>query len=234
MEKTPATESKGLVSTFVLKPKKGTSAWIYFNTETVAKLKVEQKMDQKEAFAKSAEIWKGLSDADKAPFVAKASADEKRYQNQLKELEDNGFFTTADGKKSTELYVDPKKKYGEDCVVPKKPLSAYLFFTTENVNKIKEEQECSHPEAMKKCGQIWNDLDAEKKAVYENKHNVDAQRYQKQCVDLDKNGFFIMEDGTKSSEHKAKLKKRAKKNDKEDKKAEKEAKKSAKKAKTSE
>ena len=87
---------------------------------------------------------------------------------------------------------------------------------------------------MKKCGQIWNDLDAEKKAVYENKHNVDAQRYQKQCVDLDKNGYFIMEDGTKSSEHKAKLKKRAKKNDKEDKKAEKEAKKSAKKAKTSE
>jgi hypothetical protein len=35
------------VSTFVLKPKKGTSAWIYFNTETVAKLKEEQKMEQK-------------------------------------------------------------------------------------------------------------------------------------------------------------------------------------------
>lgn len=32
-------------TTFVLKPKKGTSAWIYFNTETVAKLKLEKKME---------------------------------------------------------------------------------------------------------------------------------------------------------------------------------------------
>ena len=30
---------------FVLKPKKGTSAWIYFNTETVAKLKEEQGLE---------------------------------------------------------------------------------------------------------------------------------------------------------------------------------------------
>jgi hypothetical protein len=123
----------------VLKPKKGTSAWIYFNTETVAKLKVEQKMEQKTAFAKSAEIWKTMNDTDKTPYAAKAKADEVRFQTQLKELEDKGFFTTADGIKSTDLYVDPKKKYGEDCFVPKKPLSAYLFFTTEKVNKIKEE-----------------------------------------------------------------------------------------------
>ena len=40
----------------------------------------------------------------------------------------------ANGEKSTDQYIDPKKKYGETCVVPKKPLSAYLFFTTENVN----------------------------------------------------------------------------------------------------
>jgi|TARA_B110001450_G_C17594604_1_gene470294 hypothetical protein len=81
----------------------------------------------------------------------------------MAELEEKGYFTTADGVKSTDLYVDPKKKYGEDCVVPKKPLSAYLFFTTENVNKIKEKENCSHPEAMKKCGQIWNELEADKK-----------------------------------------------------------------------
>ena len=85
MESTPtpvATEKpkakEGNASTFVLKPKKGTSAWIYFNTATVAKLKSEKNMDQKEAFAKSAEIWKGLSEADKEPYVAQAKADEQR------------------------------------------------------------------------------------------------------------------------------------------------------------
>lgn len=143
---------------FVLKPKKPTSAWIYFNTATVAKLKVEKNLDQKEAFAKSAEIWKTLSDADKAPYQGKSKADEERYKKQLKELEDNGFFLTEDGKKSTDLHVDPKKKYGNDCVVPKKPLSAYLFYTTENVNKIKEADNCTHPDAMKKCGALWNAL----------------------------------------------------------------------------
>ena len=81
---------------------------------------------------------------------------------------------------------------------------------------------------MKKCGQIWNELKGDEKSVYEDKHKIDAQRYQKQCTDLDKNGFFMMDDGNKSSEHKSKLKKRAKKNDKEDKKAEKSSKKAKK------
>ena len=45
---------------------------------------------------------------------------------------------------------------------------------------------------MKKCGQFWNDLKPDEKAVYENKHAQDTERYKKQCEDLDKNGFFIM------------------------------------------
>jgi hypothetical protein len=68
-------------------------------------------------------------------------------------------------------------------------------------------------------------LDTEGKGPYEKKHNQDADRYKKQCDELDKNGFFMMADGSKSSEHKAKLKKRAKKGEKEEKKAEKAAKK---------
>jgi hypothetical protein len=167
-------------------------------------------MEQKDAFAKSAEIWKGMTDAQKEPYLAKARQDEARYQKQLKELEDKGYFMTAEGKKSTDLYVDPKKKYGDDCVVPKKPLSAYLFYTTANVNKIKDKENCSHSEAMKRCGELWNKLSAAEKKTYDDKHNADAKRYQRQIDDLDKKGFFIMEDGTKSSDHTAKLKKRAK------------------------
>merc|ERR1712151_368964 len=95
--------------------------------------------------------------------------DEERYKRQLAELEQNGFFMTEDGQKSTDLYVDPKKKYGESCVVPKKPLSAYLFYTTENVNTLKEKEGCTHPEATKKGGELWNKLDAASKKVYEDK-----------------------------------------------------------------
>ena len=73
-------------------------------------------------------------------------------------MKDRGFFITEDGKKSTDLYVHPKKKYGEDCLLPRKPLSAYLFYTTENVNLIKEEEKLTHPEAMAKTGALWNAL----------------------------------------------------------------------------
>jgi hypothetical protein len=86
---------------------------------------------------------------------------------------------TSDGQKSTDLAVDPKKKYGEDCVVPKKPLSAYLFYTTANMSKVKEQHQCSHADAMKKCGELWNQLSAAEKKEYEDKQAEDAKRYQK-------------------------------------------------------
>lgn len=162
---------------FVLKPKKPTSPWIFFNNEKVAALKKEKSIDQKEAFTQSAAIWKILSDEDKKPFVAKSEADNQRYQKQLKDLEANGFFMTEDGQKSTDLYIDPKKKYGERCVVPKKPLSAYLFYTTKNVNLLKEKEGCTHPEAMKKCGELWNKLTPEERKEYEDSHEKDVLRY---------------------------------------------------------
>ena len=165
---------------FVLKPKKGTSAWIYFNTQMVAKLKDEQNLDQKAAFTKSSEIWKTMTDTDKEPYTAKSMADEQRYQNQLKELEEKGYFVDENDVKSTDMYVNPKKKYGEDCVVPKKPLSAYLYYTTANVVSIKQSESLTHTEAMKKCGELWNTLPAEEKAKYEDKNASDAARYKQQ------------------------------------------------------
>lgn len=52
----------------VLKPKKPSSAWIFFNNEQVLKLKKEANFDQKTAFAKSATLWKTLSDDEKKPY----------------------------------------------------------------------------------------------------------------------------------------------------------------------
>lgn len=192
----------------------------------VAKLKTEKAMDQKEAFTKSAEIWKGMSDTDKEPYQAKSKVDEERYKTQLADLEANGFFTCADGTKSSDIYVDPKKKYGDDCMLPKRPLSAYLFYTTENVNKLKNLENCSHTDAMKKCGQLWNALDDDGKQKYNDMHDNDGKRYKQQMNDLDVKGFFILADGSKSSDHKAapKAKKRAKKGEEKPEKAKKQKK----------
>lgn len=109
--------------------------------------------------------------------MAKHEADLLRYKTQLNELEEKGFFTDAAGGKSTDIPVDPKKKFGKDCVLPKKPLSCYLFFTMDQVNKIKEKEKCTHPEAMVRCGKIWNVMTEDDKKNYTDKHNLDAIRY---------------------------------------------------------
>ena len=82
---------------YVNKPKKPTSPWIFFNNEKVAELKRDKGLDQKEAFTRSAEIWKSLSDEQKKPYFDKNKQDEDRYKRQWAELEQNGFFITEDG-----------------------------------------------------------------------------------------------------------------------------------------
>mgnify|MGYP001097678687 CR=1 FL=1 len=108
-----------------------------------------------------------MTDAEKEPYTKSAKLDEERYKKQLKDLETLGYFMTEDGTKSTDLYVDPKKKYGEDCVVPKKPMSSYLYFTLANAKIVKEKYSCSHMDALKKCGALWTSLSAEEKLPYD-------------------------------------------------------------------
>ena len=87
-----------------VKPKRACSAWIIYNTEMVKKLK-EQNSDlsHKEAFTKSAEIWKQLDTTTKAKFEAKSKAEDDRYNRQFKELENKGFFTHEDGTRSCDV-----------------------------------------------------------------------------------------------------------------------------------
>lgn len=122
---------------------------------------------------------------------------------------------TEDGVKSTDIAVDPKKKFGKDVVLPKKPLSAYLFFTTDQVNKIKEKLKCTHTEAMKKAGEIWNTMNEKERKKYVDMVAKDQIRYDKQLAELNKNGYFKMEDGSKSSDHVKKQKKGKKGNEQE-------------------
>lgn len=66
---------------------------------------------------------------------------------------------------------------------------------------------------MAKAGELWAKMTDKEKAPYEKASAEDEKRYQKQLEELNKKGYFMMEDGTKSSEHKAK-KKRSKKDSK--------------------
>ena len=76
-------------------------------------------------------------------------------------MEENGYFTMIDGSKSTstEKFTDPKKRFGQDCVVPKKPSSSYLIWNTANIKKVKEEENIEkYQDAMKRMGVLWSEM----------------------------------------------------------------------------
>ena len=73
--------------------------------------------------------------------------------------------------------------------------------------KIKEEHKIEKlSAAAKKTGEVWSGMSDKDKKKYEALHAKDKVRYEKQCAELEKNGFFKMDDGSKSSDHKPKKK----------------------------
>jgi len=64
---------------------------------------------------------------------------------------------------------------------------------------------------MKKAGELWGKMSDKEKKKYEDLHKKDKERYDRQMADLNKQGWFKMDDGSKSNEHKKVDKKAAKK-----------------------
>lgn len=73
------------------------------------------------------------------------------------------------GKKAAEEEDDGKLK-------PSRPNSAYIFFSTEIIPKLKKDEGIAHKDAMSKAGALWNELTEEKKAPYNKMHDEDVKR----------------------------------------------------------
>ena len=102
---------------------------------------------------------------------------------------------------------DKDKAEEDDKVKPSKPIGTYIYYSNSNVPKIKEAEGCSHKEAMSKCGEQWAKASDKEKAPFVKQHEDDIKRYDKQVKELETKGFFMMADGTKSSDHELKKKK---------------------------
>ena len=58
-------------------PKGASTAWIFFNTVKSAELR---QAGEKDPFSVASEIWKKMSDKDKAPWNKKAEQDKERFE----------------------------------------------------------------------------------------------------------------------------------------------------------
>ena len=138
--------------------------------------------------------------------------DKTRYERQLSEREKKGFFTLEDKSKSTDpenAKLFKKKKSTSDTeeevkeLKPKRAVSAYIYFATEfNEKTRKEKPELKITEISVLAGKKWGQMSDAEKRPYLEKHEQDKARQEKQQQTFEKKGYFILEDGSKSTDEK--------------------------------
>ena len=153
-----------------------------------------------------------MSEEEKAPYVKMSSDDQKRYENQLAEREKKGYFTMSNKSKSTDpdnakLFQKSKEKGDasdvkeEEILKPKRAINAYIFFSNVYIEKLrKTNPEKRQTDYINMAGDKWGEMSDSQKQPYFDMNAADQVRQQKQVVDLEKKGYFLLEDGTKSTD----------------------------------
>ena len=85
-------------------------------------------------------------------------------------------------------------------VEPPEATPPYVYFSTATVPRIKTETGCTHAEAFKLAGAEWNQLSEEAKTPFVQKGAADKARYDAQLDMLMSDGYFLLGDGTKSTD----------------------------------
>ena len=87
--------------------------------------------------------------------------------------------------------------------MPKRASSSYIFYIAKNINTIRAElgENSKHADAMKKCGETWKGMTEKQRKPWTAEAEKDKKRYEKEMEHLTKHGYFLMEDGSKSSDY---------------------------------
>lgn len=103
------------------RPRRAAPPYIAFTTAMIPKLKASEEykgpgekygwklradgeeMKHTDFMGIAAAKWGALSEAERAPYEALAEKDRQRYEVQLAEWKEKGYYTMADGQKSTVL-----------------------------------------------------------------------------------------------------------------------------------
>ena len=86
---------------------------------------------------------------------------------------------------------------------PKRALSAYIYFASEYREElVKKNPDMPQKEIMTECGKRWNEMSDGQKKKFNDLNAQDKLRQEKQLADLKTKGFFVLDDGSKSTDEK--------------------------------
>lgn len=82
-------------------PKKTSNIYSIFVKQNYSKVKESNpELNFAQITAQLAQIWRGLSPEEKKPFMDLSEQDKLRFQQQMAEFEEKGYYTLPDGTKS--------------------------------------------------------------------------------------------------------------------------------------
>jgi len=176
----------------LVKPKRPATAFILFCNDERPKLQSEHpEMKFGEIGKHLGELWNTCSDKQKKKYTEKSLKEKERYGNETAEYikaggdpDDLKRRRKTDRKEKTGKKTEKKKEKDPDA--PKKPKSAYLFFSLEERELLKKEQpSLNFGDVGKLIGERWKRIKPEAKNKYQKmaeeakaKYDAELKAYQ--------------------------------------------------------
>lgn len=109
------------------------TAFLYFGMENGEKVrKANPDMKVGDVAKANGEAWNKMTDAQKKPYQEKSSKDAERFEKEMKQLKELGYFINSNGIKSTMLDKKGRElEFPPGTNMPKKQKTAYMFFFVE-------------------------------------------------------------------------------------------------------
>mmetsp|Transcript_62851 Transcript_62851/g.153031 ORF Transcript_62851/g.153031 Transcript_62851/m.153031 type:complete len:600 (+) Transcript_62851:632-2431(+) len=154
-------------------PRRFKSAYMFFSTKKHKEFREElnkngqAKMNTTDVAKLVSKAWKSLSAEERKEWDDVALADKKRYEVER-----------AAYKGPWKVPTISAASAGKDPTAPKRPMSAFLAFSNDNRKAVKSvHAEMSNADITRILGQMWKELSAEDRRVYQEKEVLMRNKY---------------------------------------------------------
>lgn len=147
-------------------PKRFKSSYICFFMAKQAQIQEElgDKASVSSVSKRSAELWKDLPADERAHWEEVAAKDKQRYMNEKASY--------------TGPWQVPWKRSRKDPSAPKRPMSAFLYYSQGKRSEIKANNPgMKNTEVSKMLGQLWQNLPEEERAPHVAREKEERERY---------------------------------------------------------
>jgi len=153
------------------RPKGRRTAFIFFSKHCREEHKRKYPMHSigiGEISRRCGEIWKTMTDREKAPYYEMAEEDKERYESEMTGWRPGQIFASSDGR---------------DPGAPKRYMSSYIFFSNDYRPIVREKDPTlTLPEVSRCLGIAWKSLTTEQRQMYEKRANEDKERYNRDMM----------------------------------------------------